>query len=115
MRSGLTTLLALTATAGGCADGAGAADGGPGTEARTMDRERTDGKEAHGLPGSFGRSFATLDAYLDHLERYAGPVGQPWFRKIGPDAYEQVSTERPPSQPRTYSRDELMRKFGFTR
>ena len=69
------------------------------------------------LPSSFGRSFATLDEYLAHLERYAGPVGRPWYRKIGPDLYERVTTVRSldgRGQPETFTRAQLMRAYGFT-
>ena len=67
------------------------------------------------LPSSYGRSFASLDEYLEHLERHAGPVGQAWYRKIGPDSYELVTTMRPEPTPLTYTREQLMREFGFTR
>lgn len=69
------------------------------------------------LPYAHGRSFATLDEYLAHLERYAGPVGQPWYRKIGSDLYQRVTTVRTldgRNQPETFTREQLMREYGFT-
>jgi hypothetical protein len=80
-----------------------------------MERGTNGGDGVRGLPSSFGRTFATLDEYLDHLRRHAGPVGQPWYRKVGPDAYEQVTTIVPRPKPRTFTREELMRRYGFTR
>ena len=47
------------------------------------------------LPFAHGRSFATLDEYLAHLRDRAGPVGQPWYRKVGADSYELVTTRAP--------------------
>ena len=51
------------------------------------------------MPFAHGRGFATLDAYLAHLCDYAGPVGQPWYREIGPGFYELVTTMRPAGTP----------------
>ena len=70
------------------------------------------------LPYAHGRTFATLDEYLAHLERYAGPVGQPWYRKVGADTYELVTTMSVPGEsnrPQTFTREQLMREYGFTR
>lgn len=67
-----------------------------------------------GLPFSHGKSFRTLDEYLAHLERYAAPIDQPWWREIRPGVYEHVKRLR--GAPReTATREELMKKFGFTR
>ena len=69
------------------------------------------------LPFARGRTFGSLDEYLAHLERYAGPVGQPWYRKVWPDRYERVTTVRSldgRGQPETFTREQLMREYGFT-
>lgn len=67
-----------------------------------------------GLPFSHGKSFRTLDDYLQHLERNAAPIDQPWWREIRPGVYEHV--KRMPGAPReTATREELMKRFGFTR
>lgn len=71
--------------------------------------------ERRNLPFSHGRTFATLDQYLEHLRRYAGPVGQPWYRRIRPGLFELVTTMRPPPARRVYTRAQLMAQFGFTR
>jgi hypothetical protein len=65
------------------------------------------------LPFSHGKSFRTLDEYLAHLERYAGPIDQPWWREIRPGVYEHV--KRMPGAPREQAtRAQLMERFGFS-
>lgn len=71
--------------------------------------------ERRNLPFAHGRSFASLDEYLAHLRDRAGPVGQPWYREIRPGVYEQVTTRVPAGTPEIVTREELMRRFGFTR
>lgn len=71
------------------------------------------------LPDAHGRTFRTLDAYLAHLRRFAGPVGRPWYREVRPGVYrlETGNLRRlgggPPE--RLFTREELERKFGFRR
>lgn len=72
-------------------------------------------RPARPLPDSFGRTFATLDQYLEHLRRYAAPVDKSWFREIRPGVYERVSTMVPRREPEIYTRAQLMERFGFTR
>ena len=72
-----------------------------------------EGEAVAGLPFSHGKSFRTLDDYLDHLERYAAPIDQPWWREIRPGVYEHVRRMR--GAPReTATREELARRFGFS-
>ena len=119
MRSKIKAMLALAGLAAGCADRpAGAADGAQGKkEAPRMDQGTNDGDGVRDLPSSFGRSFATLDQYLAHLRQYAGPIDLPWYREIRPGVYEYVTSMRleDSTAPKTYTREELMREFGFTR
>lgn len=72
------------------------------------------GEGVTGLPFSHGRSFRTLDEYLQHLERHAAPVDQPWWREIGPGVYEHVR-RMPGAARETATREELERRFGFSR
>jgi hypothetical protein len=65
------------------------------------------------LPFAMGKRFATLDAYLAHLERYAGPIDLPWWREVRPGIYEHVMTATN-AQPETATRAELMKRFGFS-
>ena len=72
------------------------------------------GEGVAGLTFSHGKSFRTLDEYLDHLERYAAPIDQPWWREIRPGVYEHV--KRMPGAPREVAtREQLMKRFGFSR
>ncbi|HYG47043.1 MAG TPA: hypothetical protein VD846_03785 [Allosphingosinicella sp.] len=117
MRSEIKAMLALAGLAAGCADRpAGAADGARGSkETPGMERATSDGDGISGLPSSFGRSFASLDEYLGHLRQNAAPIDLPWYREVRPGVYEYVTTMRPAGPPKTYTREELMREFGFTR
>ena len=72
------------------------------------------GEGVAGLPFSHGKSFRSLDEYLAHLERFAAPIDQPWWREIRPGVYEHV--KRLPGAPREVAtREELMKRFGFSR
>jgi hypothetical protein len=117
MRSEIKAMLALVGLAAGCADRpAGAADGAQGNKETVRMGQGTNGGDGvRDLPSSFGRSFATLDEYLGHLRNYAGPIDLPWYREIRPGVYEYVTTMRPAPPPQTFTREELMRKYGFTR
>jgi hypothetical protein len=117
MRSEIKAMLALAGLAAGCADRPAGADGGArGNQGTARMEQGTNGAGGvQGLPSSFGRSFATLDEYLEHLRRYAGPVDQPWYREVRPGVYEYVTSMRPAPATKTYTRAELMREFGFTR
>lgn len=117
MRSEIKAMLVVTALIAGCADRtAGAADGAPGKigESR-VDQDISSQDGVQGLPSSFGKSFATLDQYLEHLRNYAGPVDLPWYREIKPGVYELVTTIRPAPPPELFTRAQLMQKYGFTR
>jgi hypothetical protein len=108
--------LALMPLAAGCSETAGTVHPpAANTEITVSGDERENGSRPRQLPGAHGRTFATLDEYLAHLRDYAGPVGQPWYRKIGEDRYELVSNLRPAGAPQIFTRAQLMERFGFTR
>lgn len=117
MRSEIKAMLALAGLAAGCAERpVGAADGARGNkETARMEQGTSGGDGVSGLPSSFGRSFATLDEYLAHLRATAGPIDLPYYREIRPGVYEYVTSMRPARPAKTYTREELMREFGFTR
>lgn len=66
-----------------------------------------------GLPFAQGQEFATLDAYLAHLEK-RGATGVPWYREIAPGVYELVARRGPRAAPVRLKRAELMQRFGFS-
>lgn len=117
MRSEMKMVAVLAALIAGCAERtAGAADAArDGKETAVTDRAAEGEEGVRGLPSSFGRSFATLDDYLAHLRQYAGPIDLPWYREVRPGVYERVTTIRPAPPTETYTREELMRKYGFAR
>lgn len=80
-----------------------------------METRASDEDGVRGLPSSFGRAFATLDDYLEHLRLAAGPIDLPWYKEIRPGVYEYVTSIQPSATARTFTREELMREFGFTR
>ena len=66
------------------------------------------------LPYAHGHSFCSLDEYLAHLERHAGPIDQPWWRPVRPGVYEHVK-RMPGAKREIATRAELMKRFGFTK
>jgi len=68
------------------------------------------------LPFAQGRTFATLDAYLAHLKSN-GAIGLPWFREIRPGVYVRattfVPTEDATNAHQLYTREDLLKRFGF--
>jgi hypothetical protein len=65
------------------------------------------------LPYARGKVFRTLDEYLAHLEAQ-GAVDLPWWREIRPGVFERV-TSMPEARREVATREELARRFGFTR
>ena len=62
--------------------------------------------------------FPSLDAYLAYLEKRSHMDG-PWYREIRPGVYQlQTGNLQLPDgarEPRTFTREELAKKFGFAR
>ena len=69
--------------------------------------------EVTGLPMAQGKTFATLDAYLEH-RRTLGAMDLPWYR-LEPDGRYRLMTGRGGrfAPPQYYTRAELARQFGF--
>jgi len=64
--------------------------------------------------------FATLDDYLAYLERTQAPVDGPWYREVKPGIYElqtggNLHLDGASPSRQTFTREELKRKFGFSR
>jgi hypothetical protein len=115
MASGKLKKIKAMAMAAGLAAGCSEQPAAANRESAMQESKPESDGAARPLPYSHGRSFATLDEYLEHLRRYAGPVGQPWYRRVGGDRYELVTTRVPPGEPQVFTREELMRRYGFTR
>jgi len=65
------------------------------------------------------QQFRNLDEYLAHLERTQGPVDGPWYKELRPGIYElqtgNLHLDTPDREERTFTRQELERKFGFSK
>jgi hypothetical protein len=105
----------LAATAGGAAAACARADSTPTAQESPM----TQGPMTQGvanLPFARGHQFASLDEYLAYLEATNGAVDRPYWRQVGPGLYQW--TVRMPGSPagrETATREELMRRYGFSR
>lgn len=71
----------------------------------------------HQVP--INQRFRNLDEYLAHLERTQGPIDKPWYKEVRPGIYElQTGNLRllgPGNEKRSFTRQELERKFGFSK
>ncbi len=65
-----------------------------------------------GLPHAEGQSFATLDAYLAHLEKL-GEIGISWYERMPDGRYQLIRRRRPGTAPEVFTRQELLGRFGF--
>lgn len=64
--------------------------------------------------------FQSLDEYLAWLQQYGAPADHAWYKELRPGVYElQTGNFRPlegEGQPqRTFTREELEKKFGFSK
>ena len=114
--------MALTLSGGLLASACGASLGSsaPSEANGQMASERSGGSmDKSNLPIS--ARFRTLDDYLEYLERTQGPVDGPWYKMIGSDMYElqtgNLKLDGPDGadQKRVFTRQELEKKFGFSK
>ena len=66
------------------------------------------------LPHARGREFATLDDYLAYLERL-GAMDIPYYQRRDDGRYVYIRGRIRPTTDDVYTREELMRRYGFTR
>jgi hypothetical protein len=64
--------------------------------------------------------FRNLDEYLAFLERTQGPVDGPWYKEVSPGMYElqtaaNLHLDVPSHEQRRFTREELEKKFGFSK
>lgn len=78
-----------------------------------MDQPRTRGAVPN-LPHARGKSFGSLDEYIEHLEKQ-GAIDLPYWRKLDPDSYIWVTSRVPAGPSERATRAELMRRYGFSR
>lgn len=65
------------------------------------------------------KRFRTLDEYLAFLEATQGPVDGPWYKEVSPGLFElqtgNLHLDVPGKEKRTFTREELEKKFGFSK
>ena len=67
------------------------------------------------------KRFGTLDEYLAHLELTQGPVDGPWYKQVGANLYElqtgnlKLDGPEGADKKRLFTRQELEKKFGFSK
>ena len=83
-------------------------------EAKPVDQASGGTVRVADLPYSRGQTFASLDAYLDYLERYNGPIDMPWWRQISPGVYRWETTMHGGPEPEVVTRAELEKRYGFS-
>jgi hypothetical protein len=109
-----TALLLLGSAA--CSEPRGAQLHGAsaGQKGEKVVQDRSQGPAVSGLPFSQGQSFSSLDDYLAFLQK-RGAYDVPWYREVRPGVYELVSRRGPGARPQVFTREELEKKFGFSR
>ena len=67
------------------------------------------------LPYTMGKQFSDLDSYLAHL-KVMSTMDVPYYREVSPGRYKLESGRGTQNMAPVYAtRQELMRKFGFSR
>ena len=74
----------------------------------------TPSSEIANLPFARGRTFASLDEYLAHLEANAA-IDLPYWREIRPGVYQWTVRMPEAKEAEIATREELMRRYGFER
>lgn len=87
----------------------------PADEAREP-AARKPGKLVTNASIPINQQFRTLDEYLAFRKK-RGAVDDAWYREIRPGVYqlESGNYRGPAAEKRTFTREELMRKYGFSR
>lgn len=82
---------------------------------KTVDGEKRPEMQARAdLPFAQGKTFVSLDDYLAFLKK-RGATDVPWYREVAPGVYELVGRRGPGAAAHTYTRAQLMERFGFDR
>ena len=64
------------------------------------------------LPFAQGKTFATLDEYLAHL-KVLGTMDLPYYEEVAPGRYQLISGRGSGQSPRFFTREQLLKKYGF--
>ena len=86
--------------------------------AKTQVAAKHSGDKVTNEQAPINQRFRSLDEYLAYLERMQGPVDGPWYKEVGPGIYElqtgNLRLDGPGEEKRTFTRQELAEKFGFS-
>ena len=71
-------------------------------------------------PAPVHQRFADLDSYLAWLKKTRAPIDRAWYEEVRPGLYAlrpggNLRLDGPGSAKRLFTRDELKKKFGFSR
>lgn len=115
----IAAVLTLAGLAGGC----GAPPGVVGEDRPTPPPTASKPENNVSSNAPINQRFRTLDEYLDWLRFTQAPVDGSWYEEVRPGVYElrtgnlrilgPEGDETP--APRTFTRDQLERQFGFRR
>lgn len=101
--------------------------GAPLTKVEATESERSAaanrGEKVLDEAAPINQRFRDLDEYLAHLERTQAPIDKPWYREIRPGVFQLVTGNlrvlptdgEEEKEQRVFTREELERKFGFTK
>jgi hypothetical protein len=64
--------------------------------------------------GDASSRFATLDDYLAHLAK-GGAMDRPYYHRLPDGRYQLIAGRGSNRNPQFFTRDELLRKFGFAK
>ena len=97
----------------------GGADAGQQASAGHQISANKPGRNVTNQQVPINQRFSSLDVYLAHLERTQGPIDKPWYKEVRPGVYElQTGNLRVlggEKQEHVFTREELERKFGFSK
>lgn len=101
----------LTLSVSACAKSGSRVEGTPSQEGQVVNQAQPEAKR----PYAGDRQFRTLDEYLAY-RKTLGATDRPWYEEISPGVYKLTGGRRLPGSPdKTYTRRELLEKFGFSR
>jgi len=113
----MTVALAMALLASACS--AALRDPAPSDTDRRQASERM-GNNVSDTNTPINKRFRTLDEYLAYLEQTQGPVDGPWYKEVSPGVFQlqtagNLHLDVPSKEKRTFTRQELEKKFGFSK
>ena len=113
------SLLALVLASGLLGAACSASVGDPGPSDSGQPASKRTGNAVSDT--DISKRFGSLDEYLSHLELTQGPVDGPWYKQVGANMYElqtgnlKLDAPNGADEKRLFTRQELEKKFGFSK